>query len=133
MPMKDEKTETAAAPPPVEATAAPQVQPATVRCRCFAARGIMPGEQVNRWGYTWEANKSGELEADIPVYDVANGVAAGRWKADGMPETQRSELFLRRQYVEVFGQQPPASMSLDEVQVKLHADRMRREKDAREE
>ncbi len=127
MPIKEEPVaaKPVAAKPIEEKPAEPK--PAFVKCECNASRHHRPGEVVSRWGYSWEVGPDGvKMTCMIPTEDVENGVAAGRWVAEGMPEEQRSELFWFRQYQELLGTPPKRGMSADEARSAVLAEERRR-------
>ena len=96
-------------------------------CRCMAHDPIAPGETVTRWGHTWTCEPDGvTLTALIPDYDVRNGVAAGRWLADGMDPGESKVLFLRNQYATTFGHQAAKDLTANQLQALLSAERKKR-------
>lgn len=122
-----EKAESSQPSPKVAEQIESTKAPTHFKCRTISSFRAQPGTVVTRWGHNWTVSRDGRtLEAMIPAYDIENGVGAGRWMVEGMPETERSEIFWRTQYREVFGVQPASSLGLDEVKLAIDKETAKR-------
>lgn len=102
------------------AAATKRKDPEFVKCHCINHSLLPVGEPVVKWGIPFRVEKTGgKLEADVPFWAVAGGIAAGRFKPVKMSDDKALDIYWAQQYLGQFGSRAPAGMTSEAMQAEL--------------